>query len=94
MADSKRLARSRTDRMLGGVAGGVAEHFGIDPTLVRVVWVVAAVSGFGFLLYVILWIVLPEAGAQDHAIQIAEERFAHGEISAEDLAQIKMDLGP
>jgi phage shock protein C len=46
--------------MIAGVAGGVAEYFDVDPTLVRVAWVVAVIfGGFGFLLYIILWIVLP-----------------------------------
>ena len=47
--------------MIAGVCGGLAAHFGIDPTLVRLLWVAAVVfAGFGLLAYVILWIVLPE----------------------------------
>lgn len=46
---------------MAGVAGGVAEAFGVDPTLVRALWVVSVVfAGAGFLLYLVLWIVLPE----------------------------------
>ena len=62
---SGQLVRSTTDRKIAGVAGGVAAHFNIDPTLVRVLWVVAVIAGFGtgLLIYVILWIALPEGGA-------------------------------
>ncbi len=59
----KRLYRSRTDRMIGGVCGGLGNYFGIDPSLVRLVFVLLLVfGGSGFLLYLILWIVLPEEG--------------------------------
>lgn len=59
----KRLYRSRSDRMIGGVCGGLGNYFAIDPTLVRLVFVLLFVfGGSGFLLYLILWIVLPEEG--------------------------------
>jgi phage shock protein C len=59
---SKRLYRSRTDRMLAGVCGGIAEYFDIDPVIVRLVAVILLLPGGlpGFLPYVILWIVVPE----------------------------------
>ena len=61
MATPKRLYRSRTDRMLGGVCGGLAAYFDIDPVLVRVITVVTALMAFGGVLaYFILWIVVPE----------------------------------
>lgn len=56
----KRLHRSRTEKMIGGVCGGLAEYFGIDPTIVRVVWVlITLTAGLGILLYLVLWIVMP-----------------------------------
>ncbi len=57
-----RLYRSRDDRMLAGVAGGLAERFDLDPALVRVLWVIVAfLSGGIFLLaYVVMAIVVPE----------------------------------
>ena len=59
----KRLYRSRTDRMLGGVCSGLGAYFGVDPSLVRLVFVLLFIfGGSGFLLYLILWIVLPEEG--------------------------------
>ena len=87
-----RLTRSETDKKIGGVAGGIAAHFGIDPTLIRVGFVVAAVMGWGILAYVILWIAVPSGTPTTPAIRIAEERFARGEITADELARIRADL--
>ncbi|MCX6801106.1 MAG: PspC domain-containing protein [Candidatus Diapherotrites archaeon] len=56
----KRLYRSRKDRILGGVCGGVAEYFNIDPVIVRVLWILATLLwGFGLLLYITMWIIVP-----------------------------------
>jgi phage shock protein PspC (stress-responsive transcriptional regulator) len=59
---NERLYRSRDDRVIAGVAGGVADYFGIDPSIVRIVWAVLTLfsGGLLFLLYVIMWIVVPE----------------------------------
>ncbi|GBD88997.1 phage shock protein C [bacterium BMS3Abin03] len=57
---NKKLYRSRTDRMIAGVAGGLAEYFDIDPTLIRVLFIVGIFIGGGILAYIILWIVVPE----------------------------------
>jgi len=57
-----RLYRSRVKRVFGGVAGGLAEYMNLDPILVRVLFIIiAAVNGIGVLLYIIMWIVVPEA---------------------------------
>ena len=58
------LRRSRTDRKLGGVLGGFAEHFDIDPTVLRVGYVLVSVisAAFpGFLVYLLLWLIIPSA---------------------------------
>jgi len=58
----KRLYRSRTDRMLFGVAGGFAEWLDVDPAVVRIVWALLVLAGgAGFLLYIVAAIVIPEA---------------------------------
>ena len=58
----RRLYRSRDDRMIAGVCGGVAQHFGWDPTLVRLVVALSVLlPGPQFIAYVIAWIVIPEA---------------------------------
>lgn len=56
----KRLYRSRTENMLGGVCGGLADYLGFDVTLIRVLWVLATLlGGGGALAYLVLWIVIP-----------------------------------
>ena len=58
----KRLHRSRQSRQLAGVCGGIAEYLGWDPTLVRVAWIILTLlGGSGILIYLILWLVMPEA---------------------------------
>ena len=58
----KRLYRSQTNKMLWGVCGGVAEYFGIDPTIIRLVWAVLIfVLGTGVLAYVIAAILMPQS---------------------------------
>ena len=61
----RRLYRSRTDRMIGGVCGGIAEYSNLDPTLVRVLFILLAfiTGGATLLAYPILWIVVPEQPA-------------------------------
>jgi phage shock protein C len=61
---SRRLYRSRDDRMLAGVAGGLAELWDADPSLVRVVWLILIplTGGFALLAYIIMAFVVPEAG--------------------------------
>ena len=54
------LARSAADRMIGGVCGGLARYFGIDAAIVRLVFVLAVLSGVSPLVYLVLWIVIPE----------------------------------
>jgi phage shock protein C len=64
----KPLRRSRSDRMIAGVVGGLARYFEIDPTLARVAYVVGSVLSAAFpgaLVYVILWIVVPEESGVD-----------------------------
>jgi phage shock protein PspC (stress-responsive transcriptional regulator) len=57
----RKLYRSRRDRVLAGVCGGLAEYFDVDPTLVRVLTVIAAVfSGAGLIAYIVLALVLEE----------------------------------
>jgi len=59
---SKTLRRSRSDRMVAGVCGGIAKLFGIDAALVRIALVAATLLGFGTgaILYLICWLAVPE----------------------------------
>ncbi len=61
MKKSKRLYRSKKQRMIGGVCGGVAEYLDTDPTIVRLLWVVGSFFwGLGILAYLAAWIIVPE----------------------------------
>ena len=58
---NQRLYRSSTDRMIAGVCGGLGKYFSVDPTIVRLVFLLLLIlGGSGFLLYLILWIVVPD----------------------------------
>ena len=57
------LVRSKSDRMIAGVCGGIAKSLGWDPTLVRVLYVLVSILSAAFpgtIVYIILWIVMPE----------------------------------
>jgi phage shock protein C len=59
----KRLYRSRKDRMIAGVCGGIANYFHMDPTAVRLIFIVLSLLGLGafIIIYLICWIVIPNA---------------------------------
>lgn len=60
MDPTRKLYRSRTDRKLGGVCGGLAQYFNLDATIIRVLFVVLTVlGGAGPLIYLALWIIVP-----------------------------------
>lgn len=70
-APRARLTRSRTDRQIAGVCGGLAEYFNADPTVVRLAWVIVSIVAcavvFGVIAYLIAWFVIPPApGATLH----------------------------
>ncbi|MFP4200936.1 MAG: PspC domain-containing protein [Bacillota bacterium] len=61
MDQKNKLRRSRKERILAGVCGGVAEYFSVDPVLVRLLWAAfALLEGAGILLYIVAWIIMPE----------------------------------
>jgi len=61
MTENKKLERNPMNKVVGGVCSGLADYFNLDVALVRVAFVIAALfASFGFWLYIILWIVLPE----------------------------------
>lgn len=59
--ETKRLYRSRDDRMIAGVCGGLAEYFNVDPVIVRLIALLLLLPGGlpGFVPYVIMWLVVP-----------------------------------
>ncbi len=71
---NKKLAKSEK-KVIAGVCGGVAEYFGIDVTIVRVIWVICSfvLCGFGLILYIVMWIVLPKAQKASYEDRMQEK---------------------
>lgn len=62
--ERKRLERSTQDKWIGGVCAGLAHYFDIDPTIVRLIFLVAFFGfGTGLLVYIVLWFVMPQSAA-------------------------------
>jgi phage shock protein PspC (stress-responsive transcriptional regulator) len=81
-SDIKKLYRSRNDRMIAGVCGGLGEYFSIDPTLFRLVFVIAAVfGGSGILAYLLFMIIVPQEPMEvaDSPIEVTETEPQEGE---------------
>jgi len=90
----KRLQKSNKQKMIGGVCGGIAEYFNIDPTIVRILAVIfGMINGIGILAYIICCIVMPKAdGTADYSedeidnmksANINEEKKSEGNTSGE-----------
>ncbi|HPC36697.1 MAG TPA: PspC domain-containing protein [Candidatus Marinimicrobia bacterium] len=70
----KKLYRSRKHRIIGGVCGGIAEYFEIDPVLVRLIWVILIIfGGIGVLAYIIAWIIIPKQEESSSTIEPPEQ---------------------
>jgi len=66
-----RLVRSSDDRMLGGVCGGLAEYSSMDPTLVRLLWVLfTLLGGAGLPLYLVAWYLIPDRAGRRNALPL------------------------
>lgn len=69
--EQKRLFRSRENRIIGGVAGGIGEYLGIDPTVIRILWVLfALIGGTGIIAYIAALIIIPERPAGEKAPEV------------------------
>jgi phage shock protein C len=65
MAEQKQLVRIKEERMLGGVCVGLGKYFGVDTILVRLVFLaLALVNGLGAILYLIMWIIIPDENSR------------------------------
>lgn len=78
MDNSKRLQRNTQNKVIAGVCSGLADFFGIDVALMRVIFILLLVAGYsGFLIYLILWIVMPKANhAENQSYDNAETAVA------------------
>ncbi len=83
-----RLMRSRSEKVIAGVAGGIASYLAIDPVLVRLAFIALAFTGAGILLYPILWVIMPVEGS-DSAVpsQAFDEMRAQFDRAGERLRQ-------
>lgn len=86
----KKLYRSRKERVIGGVCGGIGIYFGIDPTLTRIIWVVATLlGGAGIIAYIVAWIVIPE----EPKIEGTEVTSAEIENSKPNTMKLELIIG-
>ena len=70
-----KLYRSN-DRVLAGVCAGVAEHLNLEAKLVRIIWLLCAVfAGFGVILYIILWIIMPQKNTAQNYTERMNDRL-------------------
>jgi phage shock protein C len=72
---TQRLMRSRTEKVIAGVAGGIGQYLAIDPVLVRLAFAALSLTGVGLLLYPILWLIMPLEGSQRPAPEEALEEM-------------------
>ncbi|MDN5273247.1 PspC domain-containing protein [Chloroflexus sp. MS-CIW-1] len=62
---TRRLQRTRSDRMIAGVAGGLAKYLGIDPVIMRIAFVIVGLmNGIGVVIYLVLWLLMPNEDAE------------------------------
>ena len=70
--NGKKLYRSDENKMLAGVCGGIAEYFGVDPTLIRLAWVVfSLLGGSGLLAYILAAIIIPRDDIQNASSRVS-----------------------
>jgi phage shock protein C len=60
-SEYRKLYRSRDDRIISGVCGGLGEFFGIDPTLIRIIFILLLIfGGSGLIIYLVMWLIVPD----------------------------------
>lgn len=91
----QRLYRSRTDKVFGGVCGGLADYFNIDVVIVRIIFVASAlVWGLSFILYLVLWIAVPpepvkfEVSSETTPLSAGEEKIGKERVKSQKSREI------
>lgn len=97
-SSSNRLYRDSENQMIAGVAAGIANYFGIDPTIVRLIFAVTLLfGGAGILIYIVLWIVVPEARTTSEKVEMRGQQLTLKRIEAtirENIPAAKEKLKP
>jgi phage shock protein C len=93
---SNRLYRSRTDRFLGGVCGGLGKYLAIDPTIVRLIFLILLFThGIGVGIYLILWFLLPVEGGAETTSGDIGDRIGEGMKNVgEDILEVTQTPHP
>ncbi len=89
VTDRKDLYRSDNNRVIGGVAGGLGEYYNIDPTIVRIIFILLSIyGGSGIFIYLVLWLLIPRK-SQGHGDtnKTIKENIAEMKSTAHDLAK-------
>ena len=85
-SEIKRLYRSRKDKIIAGVCGGIAEYFNIDPVWTRLIAVLLCfINGIGIILYIIAWILMPENPKQKPGKMTTAEKAAKRAVKKNDM---------
>ncbi len=82
---TKRLYRSRHNKIIAGICGGIAEYFDIDPVIVRLLMVLLFIYGVGLIIYILGWIMIPQEPAeltQEDVIDIDDEKKRREKLGA------------
>jgi phage shock protein PspC (stress-responsive transcriptional regulator) len=88
MPEQRKFYRNRSNRMVAGICSGLAHYFSLDPLLVRLVFVaLALVNGLGFLIYLIMWIIVPDETNQN----LSGEDIVHANL--QDMSQQAKRIG-
>ncbi len=89
--DTRRLTRSRSERMIAGVAGGLASYFGIDPLFMRIGFIILSLfNGIGIMLYLALWLIVPNEGSLSEGRTTVQEAIVEMQaFVAELIARVR-----
>ncbi|MDD5417895.1 MAG: PspC domain-containing protein [Candidatus Nanoarchaeia archaeon] len=92
----RKLYRSKTNRVIAGICGGIGEYFNIDPVIIRILWVLFTLAGgSGIIAYIIAWVIIPEEKDKSIAEKFsnAEKNGKHYKMEKNEKAKILMLLG-
>ncbi len=92
----KRLYRSRSDIMIAGVCSGLADYIGIDPTIVRLIFLLLLFAALGgFWLYILLWIIMPiQPGNSIESVEVKAKPKARTKIKTEEPLELEIAEKP